>query len=518
MSAAHAATLVEGTTRQAVSPLAITLFLIFAAITLLITWRAATRNRGRAQFYTAGGGITPLQNGLAMAGDFMSAAAFLGLTAIMTTSGFDGMIYALGFLMGWPVLLFLVAEPLRAAGRFSFCDVLAARLTETPMRIMSACSSLVVIAFYLIAQMVGAGQLIELLFGLDYTYAVVIVGILMILYVSFGGMTATTWVQIIKAGMFLAGAAIMTVLVLVRFGFSPSALLTAAVAAHPKHAAALVPSGLPADPISWLSLGMALVFGTAGLPHILMRFFTVRDARAARISVFYTTAFIGCFFLMVMVIGYGAVALVLPDPAYRTAAGALRGGANMAAIHLADAVGGPTMMGFISAVAFATILAVVSGLALAGASAVSHDLYARAFGVVNEKREMVVSRVATVALGVLAIVLGLLFRTQNVAYMVGLAFAVAASANFPVLLLAIYWRGLTTAGALAGGVTGLVSAVLLTIIGPGIWVKVLGHTAPIFPYDPAAIVTVPLAFAVTIAVSRRSRAIERSGAPVAYER
>jgi cation/acetate symporter len=428
------------------------------------------------------------------------------------------MIYALGFLMGWPVLLFLVAEPLRAAGRFSFCDVLAARLTETPMRIMSACSSLVVIAFYLIAQMVGAGQLIELLFGLDYTYAVVIVGILMILYVSFGGMTATTWVQIIKAGMFLAGAAIMTVLVLVRFGFSPSALLTAAVAAHPKHAAALVPSGLPADPISWLSLGMALVFGTAGLPHILMRFFTVRDARAARISVFYTTAFIGCFFLMVMVIGYGAVALVLPDPAYRTAAGALRGGANMAAIHLADAVGGPTMMGFISAVAFATILAVVSGLALAGASAVSHDLYARAFGVVNEKREMVVSRVATVALGVLAIVLGLLFRTQNVAYMVGLAFAVAASANFPVLLLAIYWRGLTTAGALAGGVTGLVSAVLLTIIGPGIWVKVLGHTAPIFPYDPAAIVTVPLAFAVTIAVSRRSRAIERSGAPVAYER
>ncbi len=512
MGTAYAASLAEGGTRQSVSPLAITLFLAFAAITLLITWRAATRKSGRADFYTAGGGITPLQNGLAMAGDFMSAAAFLGLTAIMTTSGFDGMIYALGFLMGWPVLLFLVAEPLREAGRFSYCDVLAGRLSEKPVRIMSACSSLVVIAFYLIAQMVGAGQLIELLFGLDYTYAVFIVGLLMILYVTFGGMTATTWVQIIKAGMFLGGAAIMTFLVLAHFGFSPSALLSAAVAAHPQHAAALVPAGLVADPVSWVSLGVALVFGTAGLPHILMRFFTVRDARAARTSVFYTTAFIGCFFLMVMVIGYGAVALVLPDPAYKTATGALRGGANMAAIHLADAVGGPTMMGFISAVAFATILAVVSGLALAGASAVSHDLYARAFGVVNEKREMVVSRVATVALGVLAIVLGLVFRTQNVAYMVGLAFAVAASANFPVLLLAIYWRGLNTVGAVVGGLTGLASAVVLTIIGPGIWVKVLGHPAAIFPYDPPAIVTMPLAFAVTIGVSLMTRAASRRAA------
>ncbi len=513
MNAAHAATLADGGTKQEVSPLAIALFLAFAAITLFITWRAATRKKGRDDFYTAGGGVTPLQNGLAMAGDFMSAAAFLGLTAIMATSGFDGMIYALGFLMGWPVLLFLVAEPLRAAGRFSFCDVLAARLSEKPVRIMAACSSLVVIAFYLIAQMVGAGQLIELLFGLDYNYAVFVVGFLMILYVSFGGMTATTWVQIIKAGMFLAGALLMAVLVLSRFGFSPSALIVAATAAHPKHAAALVPAGPQADLVSWLSLGMALVFGTAGLPHILMRFFTVRDARAARTSVFYTTAFIGSFFLMVMIIGYGAVALVLPDAAYKTATGALRGGANMAAIHLADAVGGPTMMGFISAVAFATILAVVSGLALAGASAVSHDLYARAFGSTNEKREMAVSRVATVALGGLAIVLGLVFRTQNVAYMVGLAFAIAASANFPVLLLAIYWRGLTTMGAIAGGVTGLASAVLLTVIGPGIWVKVLGYAAPIFPYDPPAIVTVPLAFAVTIGVSLISRAEIRS--PVA---
>jgi cation/acetate symporter len=505
MNAAHAAGLAEGGTRQGLDPLAIGFFLAFVVVTLFITWKAATRTKSRAAFYTAGGDITALQNGLAMAGDFMSAAAFLGLTALMTISGFDGMIYALGFLMGWPVLLFLVAERVRALGRFSFCDVLATRLSEKPVRIMAACSSLTVIVFYLIAQMVGAGQLIELLFGLDYTTAVFVVGALMILYVTFGGMTATTWVQIIKAGMFLAGASLIAVLTLAQFDFDLSALVTRAVAAHPRHAASLAPAGLVADPVSGISLGIALVFGTAGLPHILMRFFTVADARAARISVFYTTLFIGCFFLLVMVIGYGAVALVLPDPAYRASGGGLLGGANMAAIHLAHAVGGPSMMGFISAVAFATILAVVSGLALAGAAAVSHDLYARAFGVRDERREMLVSRVATVALGLLAIVLGLAFRTQNVAYMVGLAFAVAASANFPVLLLALYWRGLTTAGAVAGGVTGLVSAVALTVIGPGIWVKVLGHTAAIFPYDPPAIVTVPLAFAVTFAVSMLGR-------------
>ena len=487
-----------------IDPLAIGLFLAFVAVSLAITWRVSARSHSRTAFYTAGGSITPLQNGLAMAGDFMSAAAFLGLTAIMATSGFDGMVYALGFLFGWPVLLFLIAEPLRRLGRFSFCDVLAIRLSEKPVRIMAACNSLVVIAFYLIAQMVGAGQLIELLFGLDYTYAVVVVGLLMILYVSFGGMAATTWVQIIKAGMFLSGAALITLLALAQFDFSLSALLTRAIAVHPKHAASMAPSGPQNDLISTLSLGIALVFGTSGLPHILMRFFTVADARAARVSVLYTMLFIGSFFLMVMVIGYGAVALVLPNPAYLTATGGLRGGANMAAIHLAHAVGGAPMMGFISAVAFATILAVVSGLALAGAAAVSHDLYARTFGVTDERREMRVSRIATVALGLLAIVLGLVFRTQNVAYMVGLAFAIAASANFPVLLLAIYWRGLTTAGAVWGGATGLVSAVLLTVIGPGIWVKVLGHATAIFPYDPPAIVTVPLAFAVAIGVSAYS--------------
>ncbi len=492
-------------TRSAVDPLAIGLFLAFVTITLVITWRVARRTTTRAAFYTAGGEITAFQNGLAMAGDYLSAAAFLGLTAIITTSGFDGMIYALGFLVGWPVLLFLVAEPLRALGSFTFADVLARRLSERPMRIMAAVNSLVVITLYLIGQMVGAGQLIELLFGLDYTIAVVVVGLLIMVYVTFGGMAATTWVQIIKAGLFLVGATVLAFLLLQRFAFDPSAIVARAVAVHPKHAAILSSAGLRNDPISWLSLGMGLMFGVAGLPHILMRFFTVKDTRTARLSTFYTTAFCGFFFLLVMIIGYGTVALVLPDAAYRTASGALRGGGNMAAIHLAHAVGGAPMLGFISAVAFATILAVVSGLTLAGASAISHDLYGRVFNNVDERREVLVSRAATVAIGLLAIALGLVFKGQNVAYTVGLAFAVAASANFPVLLLAIYWRGLTTAGALAGGITGLVSAVTLTIIGPAVWVKVLGHAAPIFPYDPPAIVTIPLAFLVTIGVSLMTR-------------
>ena len=510
-----AVALTAGGGKSNVDPLAIGLFLLFVASTLVITWRVARRNQTREAFYTAGGDITAVQNGLAMAGDYLSAAAFLGLTAIITTSGFDGMLYALGFLFGWPVLLFLIAEPLRALGSFTFADVLARRLSETPMRIMAAVNCLVIITLYLIGQMVGAGQLIELLFGLDYTIAVVIVGVLMIVYVTFGGMAATTWVQIIKAGMFLCGAALLALLLLIHFDFDLGALVAAATAAHPKHAAIFASAGLAKDPVSWFSLIIGLIFGVAGLPHILMRYFTVRDTRTARLSTFYTTAFCGFFFVLVMIIGYGTIAVVLPDASYKTAAGALRGGGNMAAIHLSHALGGGPMMGFISAVGFATILAVVSGLGLAGASAISHDLYGRVFKNVDDRREVMVSRIATVAIGLLAIALGLIFRSQNVAYTVGLAFAVAASANFPVLLLAIYWRGLTTAGALAGGLTGLISATVLTIIGPAIWVKVLGHAAPIFPYDPPAIVTVPLAFVVTFAVSLLTR--ERAAAAALAE-
>ena len=492
-------------TAQPANPIAIALFLAFVALTLLITWRAARRTASSASFYTGSGDLPAFANGLAIAGDYMSAAAFLGVSGIITTTGFDGMLYGIGFVVGWPIVLFLVAEKLRRLGRFTFADALSVHLDEKPVRVFAAVSSLVVIAFYLIAQMVGAGQLVQLLFGLDYNYALVIVGALMICYVTFGGMLATTWVQIIKATLLLCGAALVAVLTLARFGFSLSALLDQAVAVHPRHAGILAPAAIAASPINGLSLGIALMFGTSGLPHILMRFFTVRDVRAARLSVFYAALLNASFFMLVFVIGFGAIALLLPDPAYLAAGGGLRGGANMAAIHLAHAVGGDALMGFISAVAFATILAVVSGLTLAGASAISHDLYARTFGGTNERRELLVSRVATVVIGILAIALGMAFRTQNVAYMVGLAFAVAASANFPVLFLAMNWRGLTTSGAIAGGVTGLVSAVGLTVIGPAIWVKTLGYAAPIFPYDPPAIVSVPLAFLVAVVVSMASR-------------
>jgi cation/acetate symporter len=495
------------------NPTAISLFLLFVAATLVITWLAARRAPSRASFYAAGGGLASLANGLAIAGDYMSAAAFLGVSALIVTVGFDGMLYGIGFVIGWPIMLFLIAERLRRYGRFTFADVLSQTLSEKPVRVFAAISSLTVIAFYLIAQMVGAGQLVQLLFGLDYAYAVAVVGGLIICYVTFGGMVTTTWVQIIKAVLLLSGAVVVTVLTLARFGFDLSALIDRAVAAHPRHQAILIPGAIGIDPISGLSLGIALMFGTSGLPHILMRFFTVPSVRAARGSVFFACLFNALFFLMVFIIGFGAVALVLPDPAYQAAAGGLRGGANMAAIHLSQAVGGDVLLGFIAAVAFATILAVVAGLTLAGASTISHDLCVRVLGVTDERRELQVSRLATIAIGIAAILLGIAFRTQNVAYMVGLAFAVAASANFPVMVLAMYWRGLTTAGALAGGGVGLVSAVGLTIIGPAIWVKTLGHAAPIFPYDPPAILTVPLAFVVAWGVSRltaRSRATGRA--------
>ncbi len=475
---------------------AIILFGLFVALTLGITWWASTRTRNASDFYAAGGGITGLQNGIAIAGDYMSAASFLGISAMVYTSGFDGLLYSIGFLVGWPIIMFLMAERLRNLGKYSLADVTSYRLSPGPVRTMSAISSLVVVAFYLIAQMVGAGQLIQLLFGLPYAYAVVIVGVLMILYVTFGGMLATTWVQIIKAGLLLLGATYMALMALAHFGFSLNAMFVAAVAAHAKHGAILTPGLQFKNPISTLSLGVALMFGTAGLPHILMRFFTVRDAKAARSSVFWATSFVGYFYILTFIIGFAAISMVGSDPAYVLATGAVRGGGNMVAIHFAHAVGGDVLKGFVSAVAFATILAVVAGLTLAGATAVSHDLYANVFrrGRTTEGTEMRVSRIASVALGVLAIGLGLAFEKQNVAYMVGLAFAVAASANFPVLLLNMYWKRFDTTGAVLGGALGLISAVALTVLSPGIWVKVLGFHAAVFPYDSPALFSMPLGF------------------------
>ncbi|SIP91385.1 cation acetate symporter [Aeromonas hydrophila] len=482
--------------RQPLNISAIVMFVIFVAATLFITYWASKRNRSASDYYAAGGRITGFQNGLAIAGDYMSAASFLGISALVYTSGYDGLIYSIGFLVGWPIILFLIAERLRNLGKYTFADVASYRLKQTEVRTLSASGSLVVVALYLIAQMVGAGKLIELLFGLQYHVAVVLVGILMVLYVLFGGMLATTWVQIIKAVMLLSGASFMAIMVMKSVNFDISTLFSEAVKVHEKGIAIMSPGGLVADPISAISLGLALMFGTAGLPHILMRFFTVSDAKEARKSVFYATGFIGYFYILTFIIGFGAILLVSTNPDFKDATGALLGGTNMAAIHLADAVGGSLFLGFISAVAFATILAVVAGLTLAGASAVSHDLYASVIkkGKANEADELRVSKYTTVVLGVVAIGLGILFEKQNIAFMVGLAFSIAASCNFPVLFLSMFWSRLTTRGAVYGGWLGLVSAVSLMILGPTVWVKVLGHAQAIFPYEYPALFSMAVAF------------------------
>jgi cation/acetate symporter len=501
-SLAFADALTGHTVKQPTNWTAIGMFVVFVILTLAITKWAASRARSRSQFYSAGGDITGLQNGLAIAGDFMSAASFLGISGLVYLSGYDGLIYSVGFLVGWPIVTFLIAEPLRNLGRYTFGDVTSFRFEQTPIRVLAACGTLVTVAFYLIAQMVGAGSLIKLLFGLDYWVAVVIVGVLMIIYVTFGGMVATTWVQIIKACLLLAGATFMAFMVLAHFGFSPEALFAKAVAVHPKKQAIMAPGSFVTNPISAVSLGIALMFGTAGLPHILMRFFTVADAKEARKSVFYATGFIGYFYILTFIIGFGAIALVSTDPAYLTdpAKGilAIRGGANMAAVHLSAAVGGNIFLGFISAVAFATILAVVSGLTLSGASAISHDLYATVIkgGQANEKDEVWVSKVATIVLGIVAILLGIVFEKQNVAFMVGLAFAIAASCNFPVLLMSLVWRDMTTRGAVIGGFLGLLTGLIGVILSPSVWVEVLGHakgTAP-FPYTNPALFSMTIAF------------------------
>jgi cation/acetate symporter len=520
------------TAQQPTNWTAIAMFAAFAVLTLGITRWAARRTRTVTDFYTAGGGITGFQNGLAIAGDYMSAASFLGISAQIFSDGYDGLIYSIGFLVGWPIILFLMAERLRNLGRFTFADVASFRFAQAPVRTFAAVSTLIVVLFYLIAQMVGAGQLIKLLFGLRYEYAVVIVGILMMLYVLFGGMTATTWVQIIKAVLLLGSASFMAFMVMAQFGFSPEALFARAVAVKTDLAAAdgssaaeaaargrsiMGPGNFIKDPISAISFGMALMFGTAGLPHILMRFFTVPDAKQARKSVLWATGWIGYFYLLTFIIGFGAIVLVATDPGYRDPAGGLIGGGNMAAIHLAHAIGGNLFLGFISAVAFATILAVVAGLTLSGASAVSHDLYATVFkrGEADSAAELRVSRRTVLALAVVAILLGIVFEKQNVAFMVSLAFAIAASGNFPVLLLSLFWRGCTTRGVVVGGTLGLTLALVLTILSPAVWVTILGHPAAIFPYSSPAIFSMPLAFVAIWLVSTLDRngraAVDRGG-------
>jgi cation/acetate symporter len=479
---------------------AMVFFFAFIAITIGITWWAARKTRTTEHFYAAGRTITAGQNGFALAGDYMSAASFLGIAGLVSTTGFDGLIYSTGWLVGWPVVLFLIAEPLRNLGRYTFGDVLVLRLSQTPVRIAAAIGTLATVIFYLIAQMVGAGGLIKLMFGLSYTTAVIVVGVAMIAYVLFGGMLATTWVQIVKAVLLMSGAALLAILVLAKFGMNPARLFAAAAQKYGD--SVLAPGKLVSKPLDAISLGMALMFGTAGLPHILMRFYTVPDAKAARRSVFYATGLIGAFYLMTFILGFGAMVLVGPD-----AITAVDKGGNMAAPLLAEVLGGTPFLGFIAAVAFATILAVVAGLTLSGAAALSHDLWVSVVrhGEAEAGEQLRVARVATIALGVVAIVLGVLFRGQNVAFMVALAFAIAASANFPALVLAIFWRRLTTAGAVSSMVVGTVTTLVLIVLSPTIQVDILKHEHAIFPLKNPALVTIPLSFLTGIVVSLMGR-------------
>lgn len=503
--------------KQPTNWVAIGMFTAFVVGTLFITKWAAAKTKSAADFYTGGGGITGFQNGLAIAGDYMSAASFLGISAAVMASGYDGLIYSIGFLVGWPVITFLMAERLRNLGKFTFADVAGYRFQQKPIRIFAASGTLVVVAFYLIAQMVGAGSLIKLLFGLDYWLAVVIVGALMMIYVLFGGMTATTWVQIIKACLLLAGVSFMAFMVMSQFGFSFEALFAKGVSVKTQLAinggktseeAAIIgqalmgPGGFIKDPISAISFGMALMFGTAGLPHILMRFFTVPDAKQARKSVLWATTWIGYFYVLIFIIGFGAITLVLTNPEFAdTVKGVIKGGggsANMAAVLVAKAVGGNVFFGFISAVAFATILAVVAGLTLSGASAVSHDIYSIVIkkGKADSAAELKVSRLTTLALGVVAVTLGILFEKQNIAFMVSLAFAIAASANFPVLFMSVLWKDCTTKGAVIGGFMGLISSVGLTVISPSVWEATLGNPkgSALFPYSSPALFSMTIGF------------------------
>lgn len=450
------------------NPLAIAFFLLFVISTLAITYWAAKRTRTTKEFYAAGRSITGFQNGLALAGDYMSAASFLGIAGLVSTRGYDGLIYSVGWLVGWPIIMFLISEPLRNLGKYTFADVVAYRLQQRPIRAAAATGSLVTVLFYLVAQMVGAGTLIKLMFGFPFEVAIIVVGTLMISYVLFGGMLATTWVQIIKAVMLLGGATLLVILTLAQFGFEYGTLFGAAAKQYGDKF--LEPGGLVTNPIDAFSLGIALMFGTAGLPHILMRFYTVPDAKEARKSVFYATGFIGYFYILTVTIGFGAAVLV----GQKVIMGIDKGG-NMAAPLLAEVLGGTVFLGFLAAVAFATILAVVTGLTLAGASALSHDLYVGVLrrGVANEKEEVKVAKAATICLGIAAILLGILFKGENVAFMVGLAFAVAASANFPALLMSIMWKKFTTKGAVASIYTGLTLAVVLIVLSPTVWVDII---------------------------------------------
>ncbi len=501
---AGADTVAETGAGKPVNVTAMVTFLLFVFSTLLITWWAARRTRSRKEFYVAGGGITAWQNGIAISGDFMSAATFLGLTSLLFFSGTDGMMLAVGAVASWPIILFLIAERLRNLGRYTFIDVISFRLDQRPITMVAALGSLATVIFYLISQLVGAGKLIQLLFGLDYVWAVSGISMLMIAYVTFGGMLATTWVQIIKAFLLVLGCTLIALLMLQHYRFDLDAVFHSAVQVHPRGWDLVAPGGWLTEPVSVISLGLTALLGFIGLPHILMRIFTVKDAKTARKSAFYAIAVITYVNLLMLIVGFGAVSLIMFNPDYQNAAGGLAGGRNMVVLHTAHFLGGDVLLGFVSAVAFATILAVVSGLTISAAATIAHDLYAKSIkqGRASEKSELLVSRCAVIAIGMLAILFGIAFEHHNVIFITNMALAVAGSANAPILLLSMYWRGLTTRGAIYGCLAGLVSSVSLIILGPQVWVDVIGMEKPVFPYVYPTIVSAPLAFVTAWLLSR----------------
>ena len=496
---------------------AILIFVAFVAASLGITWWAAKRTHSTGDFYTAGGKITGMQNGFALAGDFMSAASFLGITGLIFIGGSDALLFVVGIVVSWAFILFAFADRMRNLGRYTFADVVAYRLQPERLRMLAAAGTLAVAIPYLIAQMVGAGSLIETLFGLPYFVAVLIVGGLMTIYVAFGGMLATTWVQVIKAVLLLAGVTALFVMAMAQFGFDIGAMFAKAAEVHPRGRLILQPGGLYDDPISVLSIALAFVCGTAGLPHILMRFFTVPDAATARRSIGYAVVFIGYFQALIVVVGFAAIALLVGQAEYVDESGRIEGAANMVSVYLARVVGGEIFYGLIAAVAFATILAVVAGILLSASAAVAHDLYAKVIrrGEISDQAEMIVSRAATVVLGAVTIGLSLWFRNINVGVLATIALAVAASVNFPVIFLALFWKNLTTRGAVAGGATGLIVVVVLIVLSPTVWVNALGNETAIYPYAYPTLFSVASAFFVTIVVSLTDRSdrasIDRAG-------
>ena len=463
---------------------AIASFMVFIITTLFITVYAARRTRSRKDFYVAGNTIGGLQNGIAISGDYMSAASFLGLVGLLFIGGYDVIYFVVNLILSWAVVLLLIAEKLRNLGSYTFADAVSVRLAARPIRILAATGTLAVAVPYLLAQMVAAGALVESLFGLSYTQGVFIVGVLMTIYVTFGGMIATTWVQIIKAALLVGGGTILAVGVLIAFDFDVNGLAGLAVEAHPQGLAIMQPGLLYPDLISVVSLSLAFIGGTAGLPHVMMRFFTVPDGVQARRSAAWAMGIISYFQLVMLIIGLGAIVLLTDNPEFTSGGLKLIGGSNMAAIHLSQVIGGNIFMGFICAVAFATILAVVSGLMLSAATTISHDLFAGVIrkGACTDAEELRVSRLTVILLSIIGIMLAVLFKGQNVAVLATLPLVIAASANFPVLFLFMYWKGFTTRGALYGGYTGLLLAVSLIILGPTVWVNVLGYAEPVFPY------------------------------------